>query len=85
MPALHHATSMGLEAKQWGKKGGEICSTFIWLYPKETMGLAEAMEIKYILCHLVTSASEEIKQGKGIWTKQVVVKASLGRLHFSSN
>lgn len=77
---------MGSGGKAIGKKGGmEICPTFFWLYPKEMMGLAEAMEIKYILCHLVTSASEEIKQGKGIRTKQVVVKASLGRLHFSTN
>ena len=72
MPTLQHATLWGLEAKQWEKRGGGIRPTFIWLYPKEMMGLAEAMEIKYILCHLVISVSEKIRQGKGIWTNQVV-------------
>ena len=47
----------------------------IWLYSKEMVGLEEAMEIKYILCHLVISAPEKIKQGKWIWTNQVVIKA----------
>lgn len=76
----------GLWRQSNGKKRGwGICPIFIWLYPKEMMGLTEEMEIKYILCHLVISVPEKIKQGKGIWTNQVVIKASLGRLHFSSN
>ena len=78
LPGKSHGRRSLVGCSPWGREESDTTERLhfhIWLYSKEMVGLAEAMEIKYILCHLVISAPEKIKQGKGIWTNQVVIKA----------